>query len=102
MLRTEMFLILKQIKMKENFAGTAKTMLHKHHKTERKMTAQLLARFLQGLQNTDVGLYNITAQSFCFNKNRQKFGDQASFPGSLLTPVELWKFRPLRNGPSAS
>lgn len=98
MLGIERFLILKQIKMKENFAGTAKTMLHKHHKTERKMTAQLFTWLLQGLPNTDVGLYNITAQSFCFKK-RQKFGDQAWFPGSLLTPAELWKFRPLRNGP---
>lgn len=84
--------------MKENFAGTAKTMLHKHHKTERKMTAQLLALLLQGLQNTAVGLYNTTARNICFT-NRQKFGDQAWFPGSLLNPAELWKFRPLRNGP---
>lgn len=101
MLKIVRFLILKQMKMKENFVGTAKTMLHKHHKTE-KMTAQLLARLLQGLQNTDVGLYNITAQSFCFKKKRQKFGDWAWFPGSLLTSQELWKFRPLRNGPWAS
>lgn len=82
--------------MKENFAGTEKTMLQKHHKTEGKMTAQPLAWLLQGLQNTGVGLYNIIAQSFCFK--REKFGDLAWFPGSLQTPAELWSFRPLRNG----
>lgn len=58
MLRTERFLILKWIKIKENFVGIAKTMRHKHHKTERKMTAQFLAQLLQRLQNTDVGLYS--------------------------------------------
>lgn len=39
-------------------------MLHKHHKAERKMTAQFLAQLLQRLQNTDVGLYSSTAQGF--------------------------------------
>lgn len=60
MLRAERFLILNWIKIKENFVRIAKTMLHKHHKTERKMTAQFLAQLLQRLQNTDVRLYSTT------------------------------------------
>lgn len=70
MLRTERFLILKWIKIKENFVGIAKTMLHKHHKAERKMTAQFLAQLLQRLQNTDVGLYSSTAQGFASRRER--------------------------------
>lgn len=77
MLRIERFLILKQITMKENFAGTAETMLDRHHKPERKTTAQLLAGQHQRLQSTDVALCDITAQSFCCKKNREKFGNHA-------------------------
>lgn len=69
MLRTKRVLILKWIKIKHNFVGIAKTMLQKHHKTERKMTAQFLAQLLQRLQNTDVGLYS-TAQSFASRRDR--------------------------------
>lgn len=69
MLRTERFLILNRIKIRENSVGIAKTMLHKHHKTERKMTAQFLAQLLQTLQNTDVRLY-FTAQSLASRRDR--------------------------------
>ena len=65
--------------MKENFAGTAKTMLHKHYKTERKVTAQLLAQLLQGVQNTDVGLYNIIAQSFASGRRDQSLETRLGF-----------------------
>lgn len=95
MLRIERVLILKQDE--GQFHRNCKDNVEQAR--QRKMTAQLLAQLLQGLQNMDVGVYNISAQSFCFKKKGEKFGDQAWFPGSLLIQAKLCKFQALRNGP---
>lgn len=93
MLRTKRFLILKRIKIKENFVGIAKTMLQKHHKIERKMTAQFLAQLLQRLQNTDVGLHS-TAQSFASRTDRS-LETRLSSHSTRAVEVQTFEEQPL-------